>query len=346
MGMQTNKAKKKIIYELAYTRDCTLVIQQEWLRALEAEYKRLGGKRTEPIGIDYYKNSVTQVWQNKAKLISLIKGLRVESKKREKYLLSRLKNYEKALPTLARYWKKGKANTIVELQKFIALIKKIMPQDMLLCLLADETGVSPIVLKECQRLRSKDIFFSQSDLFIRNSLAQIYPRLGKCVVTINQGEVSKPLSRNEYQRRFLESTHVFGEVPRYSSLQRYVKQKQLYSFVQPKGTRTSLGAVKGVVAYPGDATGKTRVVRSNFDAARVKSGEIIIAAMTTPVMVPAMKRAAAIITDEGGSLCHAAVIAREFKIPCIVGTRVATRVFKSGDIIHINSAKGTVIKVK
>jgi pyruvate,water dikinase len=66
--------------------------------------------------------------------------------------------------------------------------------------------------------------------------------------------------------------------------------------------------------------------------------------MTTPEYVPALKKAAAIITDEGGITCHAAIVSRELGIPCIIGTKIATKVLKDGNIVEIHGATG-VIKI-
>ena len=68
--------------------------------------------------------------------------------------------------------------------------------------------------------------------------------------------------------------------------------------------------------------------------------------MTRPEMAIAMKKAAAIVTDEGGITSHAAVISRELRIPCIIGTKIATKVFKDGDIVEVDAEKGVVKKIK
>ena len=67
--------------------------------------------------------------------------------------------------------------------------------------------------------------------------------------------------------------------------------------------------------------------------------------MTTPDYVPAMKRAAAIVTDKGGRTCHAAIVSRELKIPCVIGTKIATQVFKTGDIVEVDAERGIVKKI-
>jgi len=77
--------------------------------------------------------------------------------------------------------------------------------------------------------------------------------------------------------------------------------------------------LQGTGASPGIAWGKVVMVKSQKDLARVKEDSILVTVMTNPDMVPAMKRAAAIVTDEGGRTCHAAIVSRELGIPCIVG---------------------------
>lgn len=64
--------------------------------------------------------------------------------------------------------------------------------------------------------------------------------------------------------------------------------------------------------------------------------------MTTPDFVPAMKKAAAVITDEGGITCHAAIMSRELGIPCVIGTKIATKVLRDGDLVEVDAEKGVV----
>jgi phosphoenolpyruvate synthase/pyruvate phosphate dikinase len=103
--------------------------------------------------------------------------------------------------------------------------------------------------------------------------------------------------------------------------------------------------LRGLIANKGHAKGRARVTMSAQDAKAIEEGEILVTSMTTPDFVVAIKRAGAIVTNEGGILSHAAVISREFGIPCIVGTRMATRVFKTGDLLEIDCELGVVRKV-
>jgi pyruvate,water dikinase len=93
------------------------------------------------------------------------------------------------------------------------------------------------------------------------------------------------------------------------------------------------GEVRGTVAFKGRVQGRVRLVvrRKDFDG--VLEGDVLVTAMTTPDMMTIMKKAIAFITDEGGVTCHAAIIAREMRKPCIIGTKIATQVLKDGDLV-------------
>ncbi|TAN33503.1 hypothetical protein EPN28_01675 [Patescibacteria group bacterium] len=103
--------------------------------------------------------------------------------------------------------------------------------------------------------------------------------------------------------------------------------------------------VKGAVAYRGKVKGRVRVIKMEYQAQNLLEGEILVSSMTDPDMVPAMKRAAAIVTDEGGLICHAAIVAREMKKPCVIATKIATKIFKDGDMVEVDAEKGIVRKI-
>ncbi|MFH1366572.1 MAG: PEP-utilizing enzyme [Patescibacteria group bacterium] len=103
--------------------------------------------------------------------------------------------------------------------------------------------------------------------------------------------------------------------------------------------------IKGMTAQQGKVKGKVRVIRLEHQTALLKTGEILVTSMTDPDMVPAMKKARAIVTDEGGITCHAAIVSRELKIPCVVGTKIATQVLKDGDRVEVDANIGIVRKI-
>jgi phosphohistidine swiveling domain-containing protein len=107
----------------------------------------------------------------------------------------------------------------------------------------------------------------------------------------------------------------------------------------------SLTEFGGSPAYPGKVSGKVKIINSTQEMMKMHRGDILVSHMTNPDIVPAMKLAAAIVTDLGGITCHAAIISRELKIPCVIGTKIATQVLKDGDKIEVDALKGIIKKI-
>lgn len=98
----------------------------------------------------------------------------------------------------------------------------------------------------------------------------------------------------------------------------------------------------GQVAYPGKVSGTARIILSVKDLSKMNEGDILISSSTNPDLLPAMKKAGAIVTEFGGIICHAAIVSRELHIPCVVGTKVALKVIKDGDMLEVDAGKGVV----
>ena len=100
--------------------------------------------------------------------------------------------------------------------------------------------------------------------------------------------------------------------------------------------------IKGSVAYSGKKTGKVCQIYTKEDFKKFEKGDILVTTMTTPKFTPILKLAGAIVTDEGGITCHAAIIARELKIPCIIGCKNATEILKNDMIVEVNANEGII----
>jgi len=98
----------------------------------------------------------------------------------------------------------------------------------------------------------------------------------------------------------------------------------------------------GTSACPGKVSGVVKLVDLPEEMGKMNQGDIMVAHTTFPSLVPAMKKASAIITDDGGITCHAAIVARELKTPCVVGTKIATQVLKDGDEVEVDAERGIV----
>jgi phosphohistidine swiveling domain-containing protein len=107
--------------------------------------------------------------------------------------------------------------------------------------------------------------------------------------------------------------------------------------------------VEGLVVSKGKNSivkGNVCILKSPSEINKMNENDILISPMTSPDFILAMKKASAIITDEGGLTCHAAIVSRELNIPCIVNTKIATKVFKDNDIVEVDANKGIVRKIK
>jgi len=102
------------------------------------------------------------------------------------------------------------------------------------------------------------------------------------------------------------------------------------------------GGIRGTVAHPGKVRGEIRLACDNSNLNNFPEGKILVALMTSPDYVVAMKKAKAIITDDGGITSHAAIVSRELGVPCIVGTKNATKLLKDGDMVEVDADQGIV----
>lgn len=107
-----------------------------------------------------------------------------------------------------------------------------------------------------------------------------------------------------------------------------------------------LEEIKGSVASQGKVQGEVKIIDNASDLPKINKGDVLVASMTKPDYIIAMEKAAAFVTDEGGITCHAAIVAREMNKPCIIGTKVATKVLKDGDLVEVDAEKGVVRKIK
>jgi len=106
--------------------------------------------------------------------------------------------------------------------------------------------------------------------------------------------------------------------------------------------RSEIKEIRGTCAQPGKAVGRVKIVLTPHDSPKVSPGDILVTTMSTPDFLPAMMKAAAFVTDIGGITCHAAIVSREMKRPCVIGTKIATKALRDGDLVEVDAATGTI----
>jgi len=154
----------------------------------------------------------------------------------------------------------------------------------------------------------------------------------------NDRALSFPLNRRVQNCAFVwheSSVDVFTDEDLISTLKDTVRVKD--DFI--------LNELKGLIASPGKVVGRVRVLDVIEKLDDFENDEILVAVMTRPDFLSAMKKAKAIVTDEGGVTSHAAVLSREFNIPCVVGTKMATNYLRDGDFVEVDAFNGIVKKL-
>ncbi len=143
---------------------------------------------------------------------------------------------------------------------------------------------------------------------------------------------------SELETRFQAAALVFngGKADAFFADQAFAIEAALHAFAAD-------GELTGSTAFKGVARGIARLVSDPRDEKLVfNEGDVLVTAMTRPEFLPLMKKASAFITDAGGMLSHAAIVARELRKPCVVGTEKATKVLKTGDFVEVDADKGVV----
>ena len=252
---------------------------------------------------------------------------------------------------LAPICKKAPALNRKDLIKFLKDVESLWPWFEALwwggeSVLYDKYKV--VMSKQFSRLKKlrdeSQPFVPGTEAVIQNSLRKIYPPLGDLISVINLEELisgkipSKIILEKRIQGYFFTDNKLFVGKNR-----KFIEKKYHIELEKNKITGNEK-EIKGNIAHKGVVKGIVRIVYGTRQIKNVGKGDIIVAPMTLPDIMLAMKKASAFVTDEGGIICHAAIIAREMKKPCIIGTKIATKVLKEGDLVEVDADKG-VIKI-
>ena len=163
-------------------------------------------------------------------------------------------------------------------------------------------------------------------------------------------EISPVLIRDNFDAKNLDERRKFSVLFSQRNKIAFLAEKQAKSFLKKQTIEDTEikkdNEIKGICACVGNAKGIVKIINTKSEINKIKMGEIMISHATYPELVPAMKKASAIITEEGGLSCHAAIVSRELGIPCVVGTKIATKVLKDGDLVEVDANKGIVKLLK
>ena len=232
--------------------------------------------------------------------------------------------------------------------------KKIKKYEKILELTEDEKGLfslaRDLVASKSIRKELTFYFYSVMENVYReigrrfylslNQIRFMYPHEVKMVLTTGNFDVKKINQRPVWHVRFSKKSDkdILLEGKR---AEEYVNKLHL-----KKAEVENVKMILGDCACPGRVKGAVKIVNLVEDMAKVEEGDVLVSLATNPELVPAMKRAGAIISDVGGITCHAAIVSRELNIPCIIGTKVSTRALKDGDIVDVDATHGKITVIE
>lgn len=277
------------------------------------EWQPLWTIAAEPLNVNYFKDAIEALVKSNKQLLKEVDKINSEQQKREKNLKRFLKSISAS----------KELNDLVEiLQAYMFLRtyrKNIISKAHYLHLpLLREIGRRMKVNKDIVLVSYEEMIDFLKDGKILSKIALIKRKQGWAIIAFN-GTV-KIISGSDAVLEIMEQFQI-GNNP----IPEITNQKLI-------GRTACMGKVSGIV----------KVIKHLRELYRIEKGDVLVARMTTPDFVPVLRKVSAIVTDEGGVTCHAAIVSREFGIPCIVGTGNATQVLRDGDKVEVNANEGVI----
>lgn len=336
---------KKLIFHKNFTRDTIMILQQLWPMSMEEGLGEIVPKNPyRPSVVDYLRHGSCEIWENDKAVDYIRREFIKFSQEKPRAALSFLERFEAKNKPLEKIWRRGVLGSLKELKDFIALVRDNMAGDLFILYISEEQEVKGAVKKKAYDLRNGDHFFSSSNKVLVNTVKKLFPQVKDYANAVRFDDLDKMPSVSEMKRRYRNYIWASGGYSKVQTLENYARQTG-YRFISDS-SKVKAGTLKGQTACLGKAIGRARLIYTTNDLGKVKKGDIIISPMTTANFMPALQKAAAFVTDEGGIACHAAVVARELKKPCLIATKIATKIFKDNDLIEVDAGAGWVKKLK
>lgn len=340
------KTKRKL--DLFGQRDFTLALLQLGLDAESGPLPYLNNaKLTKPYFVAERKNGVVGMFIDAAQVEwqkeEIFKNIESDKRFIPELLEQSRKLYSKIESTL----ESGNALSHTALQQFIrdtSAVWRWWAGWWWAVEVLEQKNAYSEIRDEIMLLRKRtEKFAPAADHVIRATLKAMYPELGEYVEVISLKEVLENTipTRQELEKRFKGYVTIDDKVYVGSNIDT-AKENAGIELVIPSIEDYKKGILEGTTAYEGAYTGKVSIVLTKKDANNFKEGDVLVASTTVPDFIHAIKKAGAIVTDEGGIVSHAAITARELKKPCIIGTKIATQVLKDGDLVEVDTEKGVV----
>ncbi len=331
---------KTTIIPFTYTREFSLILCEAWGGA----YNNFLGVqlKTHPRYISFINRGMVSTYRNHEldKEVNLLFLSHI--KENPSYFKDFFDEYIDRFNGLKNFWEKEYLSR-EELIYFINQLILFWPAIYSSTYIPNDNNFSEFDCQLNLKLREKiDIAAHEASNIIVKTLQAIYPNLGELVYSISIDDFKNDQVDAEKVEKMYNSTLILVEDTLVSKTDLEDLKKKYNFELENVDALSSQMHIKGQIAHVGNVRGVARLIFKRNEMDKIKKGEILVTGMTTPEFLPAMRKSAAFITDEGGITCHAAIIARELKKPCIIGTKNATKVIKDGDLVEVDANNGIV----
>ncbi|MBI2129163.1 hypothetical protein HYU07_02895 [Candidatus Woesearchaeota archaeon] len=342
--------RSKQVYKKTFTRDFSLGMVELWC-AGESTDPRQWAKEEQPFMpyiIFQRKNDAVVCYMNHNGIRWTKNKIRRMMNKDGAYTFFVAKNFLNIIKPIQYILKKESILDLKSLKKFTSRVRASWPWFGALWWaidLLEEEGRTKELSPLLQARKEGELIGAGSDAVIRKSIKHAYPKLTSYVdvILLDEAISGRMPSQKKLEKR-LKGYFYTNKTLFVSAKIEDIESKFKISIERPRKVR--INKIRGQAAYKGIICGKARVIISRKQLSLMKRGEILIAPTTAPDFLTAMHKAAAFVADEGGIISHAAIVAREMKKPCIIGTKIATQVLKDGDLIEVNANEGLIKIIK
>ncbi|MDO8593427.1 MAG: PEP-utilizing enzyme [bacterium] len=325
-------------------RDTTLVMQTFFDLAMTDAMQGVHGFSIpyRPMELHYVTDTNIQIWESEQGEKWYLDRLLEENLKGMAFMNSVMERYRPILAEIKTYWDKGALTDKEEIKKYFELVRRGISY-MSTCFYVGLDDRTPeAVQKLVVAMREGDELFAHGDEFVRDCFTALGRNRELAYLVLPEEFLDTLPTDEELQRRSRGAVLVDGKEFVVSTLKEFAKRHPEFELRDLQTSAPMTTEVKGQIAFKGKVSGLVRIVKNRKQALEVNAGDIIVSPMTTPDFIDAMKKAAAFVTDEGGITCHAAIVAREMKKPCIIGTKIATQVLHDGDMVEVDADNGVV----
>lgn len=342
--------RKKL--EKMFTREHSLFYCFVWNSSDRLGLSRWAGMSPTSLFQGEGKSKKLSVWYSQEELDTFFGNIEKKVVNDPEYFVNAKKEFYKYWDLLLPFIKKEKEiEGIEDLEYFFDIFVKWWSPMAAIIYIPDMKNAPKDVQEEAYKIREETQHYSDDgdNLFVE-FFDKNFPEYKELTYVISPKEIfslkDKKLSTEEIDniKKRLEGYFVYNEEVYLSSRLNEILEKGGFELDNGDEVLEEGKEIKGESASKGFVTGKVRLVLYKKQIGDVLPGEILVTEMTSPDFVLAMEKSSAIITDEGGITCHAAIVSREMNKPCVIGTKIATKVLKDGDIVEVDADNG-IIKI-